>query len=396
MPHHTDHMLEYGGSPPLRPTTPVTPPPAPLPVGRTHGHLVKSSSGHDAWRAATVLLPPPASTFLTRPPGLATQLPVLAHRPKRTPWPSASWSPRWLVIDHVSRVLHVYKEPAALLPVDSIPLASSHVIVRPAAADRLVLEYLSTKYQFRAAPSDVFPGSFTGRFPSDLNLLAGALDRAMRGVRARARRTSSLPPPGAILVPPPASATLPRSMPSRGRSRERSIPRSPATETRHFVDALCRGASPYVAPVSAPASPAVIEDPLPFAEDAPCRPARGPHLGAWHDEAVVGSSSSSGWSEDGGVVGGGHATAMQDLMFLDDYFRAQAGSPPPLHARPARPRSTPPLASAPWLSDARVVPPVPAWRGGGGGSTEWQRPVPDPFSDPFRDPDEAPAVARTG
>ncbi|KNE69592.1 hypothetical protein AMAG_20000 [Allomyces macrogynus ATCC 38327] len=363
MPHHTDHMQEYGGSPPLRPTTPVTPPPAPLPVGRTHGHLVKSSGAHDAWRAATVLLPPPASTFLTRPPGLATQLPVLAHRPKRTPWPTTSWSPRWLVIDHVSRVLHVYKEPAALLPVDSIPLASSHVIVRPAAADRLVLEYLSTKYQFRAAPSDVFPGSPTARFPSDLNLLAGALDRAMRGVRARARRTSSLPPPGAILVPPPAPATLPRSMPSRGRSRERSIPRSPATETRHFVDALCRGASPYVAPVSAPASPAVIDDPLPFAEDAPCRPARGPHLGAWHDEAV-------------------------------------AGSPPPLHARPgerpARPRSTPPIASAPWLTDAMVVPPVPAWRGGG--NSGWQRPVPDPFSDPFRDPDvdQAPAVARTG
>ncbi|KAI9168145.1 hypothetical protein H9P43_007516 [Blastocladiella emersonii ATCC 22665] len=152
---------------------PQASPPVPsLLVSRRHAsHVLSSSHAHSSWRASATL-PPPASTFLTRPASMVTQMAVEARRRRTRGLGYTGWSPRWLVVDHLNGVLLVYKDPAALIPSETVPLASVHtrIVQTLDRAGFLVvkLQYLSSRYRFRAVAdaAGLFPSADEAQSPA--------------------------------------------------------------------------------------------------------------------------------------------------------------------------------------------------------------------------------------
>ncbi|KAJ3369022.1 hypothetical protein GGF31_005983 [Allomyces arbusculus] len=306
-------------------TPPPTPPPpvSPLPVTRTHGQFIRASSSNSAWRAASVL-PPPASVFRTRPPGMATQAAVLARRKRKL---KRAWTPRWVVVDHVHSVLHVYKAPGALLPADSIPLAAATVALRwdPSGDDRVTVEYLSTQYAFRA-DRDAVVRDDDGRVVG-MRALHAALTRKS-GTHAHnaaslgsLRRASSVP---ALPATPPSPPAPPRSATPLSVA---SAPSRPGTPT-----APSRRPPLTIRPVSLPPPPVAAPWDVPSLPPVP------------HTAASSSSSLSSPWSVPT-PTSPDMTSAVADLLFLDVYFQAQARAKgdaggmlvSPMSPRPANP-----------------------------------------------------------
>ncbi|KAJ3354372.1 hypothetical protein GGF32_002580 [Allomyces javanicus] len=279
------------------PPTPPPPPVSPLPVTRTHGQFMRASSSNSAWRAASVL-PPPASVFRTRPPGMATQIAVLARRKRKL---KRAWTPRWVVVDHVHGVLHVYKAPGALLPADSIPLAAATVALRwdPSGDDRVTVEYLSTQYLFRA---DRDSGGVEG---VGMRALHAALTRkpgAHTTSLVSLRRASSVP---ALPATPPSPPAPPRSATPLSVASAPSRPGTPMAPTASRRPPLT------IRPVSLPPPPVATPWDVPALPPVP------------HTAASSSSSLSSPWSVP--TPTSPHmASAVADLLFLDVYFQAQA------------------------------------------------------------------------